>query len=352
MDSMVGEVWQRINDPESNYTFIIAEAGVNHNGDVRLAKRLIDAAVGAGADAVKFQTFKAERLVTSDAPKADYQKNTAAPGRSQFEMLRQLELTEQAHLELYGHCQQKGIIFLSTPFDAESADLLERLGIGIFKVPSGEITNFELLTHIARKKKPMIVSTGMATLDEVRAAVQHIEKFNAQNYALLHCVSSYPTDPADVNLKAIRVMQEAFGVPVGFSDHTLGIETAVNAVFVGARIIEKHITLGRDMQGPDHKFSLEPGDLASLVREIRKAEVSLGNGVKTLKASEINTASVARRSLVAACDIKAGSVLSEDLLSVKRPGNGLSPATKSSVIGRKAKMDIPKDKAISWEMLL
>lgn len=349
---MVGEIWQRINDPESNYTFIIAEAGVNHNGDIGLAKRLVDTAVSAGADAVKFQTFKAERLVTFEAPQADYQKNTTVPGQSQFEMLRQLELTEQAHHELYSYCKQKGVVFLSTPFDAESVDLLDRLGVEMFKVPSGEITNLELLAHIARKKKPMIVSTGMATLDEVRGGVQHIEKFNARNYALLHCVSSYPTDPADVNLKAIKVMQEAFGVPVGFSDHTLGIETAVNAVFVGARIIEKHVTLSRGMQGPDHKFSLEPGDLALLVREIRKAEVSLGNGVKTMRASEMNTASVARRSLVAACDIKAGSVLSEDLLAVKRPGNGLLPATKSSIIGRKAKMDISKDKAISWEMLL
>lgn len=349
---MVGKIWQRINDSKSNYTFIIAEAGVNHNGDIRLAKKLVDAAVSAGADAVKFQTFKAERLVTLEAPKADYQKNTTVPEQSQFEMLKQLELTDQAHQELYSYCKQKGIIFLSTPFDTDSADLLDRLGVEIFKVPSGEITNLELLTHIARKKKPMIVSTGMVTLEEIKAVVQHVEKFNARNYALLHCVSSYPADPADVNLKAIRIMQEAFNVPIGFSDHTIGIKTAVNAVFAGARIIEKHITLSRKLPGPDHKFSLDPDDLVSLVRGIREAEASLGNGEKTLRPSEINTAFVARKSLVAACDIKAGSVLSEDLIAVKRPGNGLSPIKKSSIVGRRAKINIPKDKLISLEMLI
>lgn len=349
---MVGKIWQRINDSKSNYTFIIAEAGVNHNGDIRLAKKLVDAAVSAGADAVKFQTFKAERLVTLEAPKADYQKNTTVPEQSQFEMLKQLELTDQAHQELYSYCKQKGIIFLSTPFDTDSADLLDRLGVEIFKVPSGEITNLELLTHIARKKKPMIVSTGMVTLEEIKAVVQHVEKFNARNYALLHCVSSYPADPADVNLKAIRIMQEAFNVPIGFSDHTIGIKTAVNAVFAGARIIEKHITLSQKLPGPDHKFSLDPDDLVSLVRGIREAEVSLGNGEKTLRPSEINTAFVARKSLVAACDIKAGSVLSEDLIAVKRPGNGLSPIKKSSIVGRRAKINIPKDKLISLEMLI
>ncbi len=349
---MVGEIWKKVNDPTSNYTFVIAEAGVNHNGDIRLAKKLVDVAASAGADAVKFQTFKAERLATLEAPKADYQTKAAVSGQSQFEMLRQLELTDAAHQELYDYCQHKGIIFLSTPFDAQSADLLDRLGMEMFKVPSGEVTNLELLAHIARKKKSMIVSTGMATLEEIKVAVQHIEKFNARNYALLHCVSSYPTDPADANLKAIRMMQKVFNVPVGFSDHTLGVRTAVNAVFAGARIIEKHITLGRELEGPDHKFSLEPDDLASLVREIRDAEVSLGNGEKTLRRSEINTASVVRRSLVAACDIKAGSVLSESSIAVKRPGSGLSPVEKSSVIGRRAKMDMPKDQVISWEMLI
>ena len=330
---------------------IIAEAGVNHNGDVGLARRLIDLAVEAGADAVKFQTFKAERLVTPDAPKADYQLQAAGGCESQFEMLRLLELSREDHLELFGYCRRNRVLFLSTPFDEETADLLEEIGVPAFKIPSGELTNLPLLAHVAGKGKPMIVSTGMSTMDEVKAAVHTIEDAGNPSLVLLHCVSAYPANPADVNLRAMHTMGREFNVPVGYSDHTLGIEVALAAAAMGACVIEKHFTLHRHLPGPDHRASLEPHELARLVRGVRIVEEALGHGRKVPAASETDTAAVARKSLVAARDIPGGAQLTEELITSKRPGTGLPPAVRSQLLGRIAKEDISAGTVLTWELL-
>ncbi len=317
--------------------FIIAEAGVNHNGDLNLAHQLIDVAVNAGADAIKFQTFQAERLATTDAPKAAYQLETTNAGESQFDMLRRLELDADAHRALIGHCRDKNILFLSTPFDETSADLLEQLGVPAFKTPSGEITNLPYLRHIARKNKPMIVSTGMAFLGEVETAVRAIEAADNHSFALLHCVSNYPANPADINLRAMQTMARAFGAPVGYSDHTPGIEVSLAAVALGACIVEKHFTLDRNLPGPDHQASAEPAELAALVRAIRNVEAALGDGRKQPAASEAKTAAVIRKSLIAACDIPAGATITEAMIAIKRPGTGLPLAMCEYLIGRVAR---------------
>lgn len=270
--------------------FIIAEAGVNHNGSLDLALKLVDAAVAAGADAVKFQTFRADRLVTLHAPKAAYQSETTGGAESQFEMLRKLELDERGHRALVDHCASRGIAFLSTPFDEESADILETLGVPAYKLPSGELTNLPFLRHVAQKKRPMIMSTGMATMEEVGKAVEAVRIAECTDLILLHCVSAYPADPADVNLRAMATLAESFGVPVGYSDHTLGIEVALAAVAMGACILEKHFTLDRSLPGPDHRISAEPAELATLVASARKVEAALGNGVKRPSLSEADTA--------------------------------------------------------------
>ena len=332
--------------------FIVAEAGVNHNGDVVMAERLVDVAADAGADAVKFQTFRAERLVSTMAPKAEYQLETADSSESQMEMLRRLELSPEAHMELQARCQEQGLLFMSTPFDEQSADLLEDLRVPVFKIGSGEITNLPLLGHIARKGKPMIVSTGMAYLSEVEAAVRTIEEAGNREYVLLHCVSNYPADPSDVNLMAMRTMGAAFGVPVGYSDHTPGIEVPLAAVALGARVIEKHLTLDCNLPGPDHRASMEPEDFAKMVRGIRTVEAAVaGSGRKEPASSEANTASVARKSLVAARDISAGAILTEDFIAVKRPGTGLPPAMRPYLVGRAAQVTIPVGTLITLEML-
>jgi len=331
--------------------FIIAEAGVNHNGSVETARRLVDVAVKAGVDAVKFQTFKAERLATRDAPKAGYQMQATDINESQFEMLRRLELSRETHLELFNYCRRIGVLFLSTPFDEESADLLEEIGVPAFKIPSGELTNLPFLIHVARKGKPMIVSTGMSSLDEVEAAVQAVEQAGNTNVVLLHCISAYPADPADVNLRAMHTMASAFNVPVGYSDHTLGIEVALAAVALGACVIEKHFTLDRSLPGPDHRASLEPHELSALVRGIRIVEKALGHARKEPSASEANTAAVARKSLVAKRDIRTGSTLTEAMITLKRPGTGLPAAMRSKVVGRKAKQDIPAGTFLTLEMM-
>jgi N-acetylneuraminate synthase len=331
--------------------FIIAEAGVNHNGSIELATRLVDAAVEAGADAVKFQTFKAERLVTPDAPKADYQVQATDISESQLEMLRRLELSRENHFELFSYCRRKGILFMSTPFDEESADLLEELGVPAFKIPSGELTNLPFLTHVARKGRAMIVSTGMSYLDEVKDAVQAVAETGNMNLALLHCVSTYPANPADVNLRAMHTMAAAFNVPVGYSDHTLGIEVALAAVALGACVVEKHFTLDRTLPGPDHRASLEPDELAALVRGSRVVEKALGHARKEPSASETNTAAVARKSLVAKWDIRTGSMLTEEMITLKRPGTGLPAAMRSKIVGRKAKQDIPAGTFLTLEMM-
>jgi N-acetylneuraminate synthase len=331
--------------------FIIAEAGVNHNGSLDLAHRLIDAAVEAGADAVKFQTFKAEKIIAPHAPKADYQMQATGVDESQLEMVKRLELSYAAFRELYADCQSRGILFLSTPFDEESADFLDELGIAAFKVPSGEITNLPFLAHIARKGKPMIVSTGMAYLSEVEVAVRAIHDAGNHDIALLHCVSNYPADPADANLRAMQTLSMAFGVPIGFSDHTSGSEVPLAAVALGACIIEKHFTLDRTLPGPDHRASLEPDQLKALVHGIRKVEAALGHGRKEPAASEANTASVARRSLVAAHDIPAGVRLTEDDIAIKRPGTGLPPLLRTHLVGRTTRAMIPAGTLLSLEML-
>ncbi len=331
--------------------FIIAEAGVNHNGDMAMARGLIDAAVAAQADAVKFQTFTAASVVTAGAPKAEYQKATTEAGESQMEMIRRLELSPENHRELLAYCEERRIIFMSSFFDEASADLLEGLDMAVFKVPSGEITNLPLLAHTAGKGKPMIVSTGMAYLGEVEAALRVIREAGNPDLVLLHCVSNYPADPADVNLSAMGTMAAAFGVPVGYSDHTLGIEVPIAAVALGACMIEKHLTLDRSLPGPDHRASLEPEELTAMVRGIRVVESAIGHGRKEPAASEASTAAVGRKSLVASRNIPAGTELTLDLIAIKRPGTGLPPAMREHLIGRRAQVDIPADSLITLEML-
>ena len=328
--------------------FIIAEAGVNHNGDVGLAERLVDAAIETGADAVKFQTFTAERLVTPKAPKADYQAAVTDAAESQVAMLRKLELSREAHVRLFEYARRRGITFLSTPFDEQSADLLDDLGVPLFKIASGEITNLLLLEHVARKRKPMVVSTGMSTLDEVGEAVRVIHKAGCPALALLHCTSNYPADPAESNLNAMITMRQAFDLPVGYSDHTPGIEVAVAAVALGASVLEKHLTLSREMPGPDHRASLEPGDFAAMVRAVRSVETALGDGIKRPMESERNTRAIARRSLVAATDLPAGTVLQAHHLAAKRPGLGLPPGELARLVGRRLTKSLQADDMINW----
>ena len=332
--------------------FVIAEAGVNHNGDVELAKRLIEAAVSANADAVKFQTFKAEEVVTAGAPKAAYQMETTGADGSQLDMLKSMELSFNDFRELHSYCKQRGILFISTPFDEKSVDFLYELGSPVYKIGSGELTNWPFLKYIGRKGKPIILSTGMSYLSEVDEAVRVIRDAGCAHLVLLHCVSNYPANPADINLRAMNTMGNAFGVSVGYSDHTPGIEVAIAAVALGACIIEKHFTLDRHLRGPDHRASLEPGELANLVRGIRLVETAIGYGLKEPADSESNIAAVARRSLVAACDIPAGRILMEELIAVKRPGTGLSPRMLPCLVGRTVKEDIKAGALIGLEMLV
>ena len=331
--------------------FVIAEAGVNHNGSLEMARRLVDVAVDAGADAVKFQTFDAGRLVTAQAPKAEYQKRTTDATESQYEMLRRLELSPEMHRDLMEYCKERGVLFMSSPFDEESADLLEELGVAVYKVPSGEITNLPYLTHVAAKGKPMVVSTGMSRLNEVEQAVQTIREAGNPGMVLLQCVSNYPADPRDAHLTAMGTMAEAFGVLVGYSDHTPGVEVSLAAVALGACVIEKHITLDRNLPGPDHRASLEPPEFSALVRGIRVVEAALGDGRKEPASSEADTAAVARKSLVAARDIPAGSRLSEELIAIKRPGTGLPPATRKDLVGRVTRVEIRAGELIAMDML-
>ncbi len=331
--------------------FIIAEAGVNHNGQRDLAKKLVDAADSAGADAVKFQTFRAERLVLADAPKAEYQVRTSGGEESQYEMLKRLELSEDDHRTLLEYCRQKGIVFLSTPFDEVSAEFLDELGVPLMKVGSGDLTNLPLLVHIAGTGRPMIISTGMATLEEVRTAVKAVRQVGNDQIVLLQCVTNYPADPADVNLRAMTTMREQFGVVVGYSDHTLGIEVSIAAVALGACVIEKHFTVNRALPGPDQRASLEPQELAALVSGIRKLEAALGDGVKRPADSEAEMITVARRSLTAAVDIPAGTMLTRAMIAVRRPATGLAPALLEQTIGRRATEDIRAGTSLQEEML-
>ena len=331
--------------------FVIAEAGVNHNGDVETARKLVDAAVDSGADAVKFQTFKAERLAIPEAPKAAYQNRTTGTEESQLQMLRRLELSYEDHALLMTQCDDKGILFMSSPFDEESADMLAELGVAVFKVPSGELNNLSFLAHVARKGKPMIISTGMSYLSEVEKAVLTVREAGNSDFALLQCVSNYPADPSDANLAAMRTMSAAFHAPVGYSDHTLGIEVPLAAVALGACIVEKHLTLDRGLAGPDHQSSLEPAEFVAMVQGIRVVQTALGHGRKEPAASEANTAAAARKSLVASCDIPPGATLTKDHIVTKRPGTGLPPSMGCYLVGRTARVLIPAGALLDLEML-
>ncbi len=331
--------------------FIIAEAGVNHNGDIELARRLVRAAAEAGADAVKFQTFQAAHLVTADAPQAEYQARNTGKTESQYDMLKRLELPLAAFAELAALCRELGIEFMSTAFDEESADYLAGLGMGVFKIPSGELTNLPFIRRIATYGKPVIVSTGMGTLDEARAAVETIRAAGDDKITVLHCVTNYPAPPDSVNLRAMRTLRDALGVPVGYSDHTEGIEAPVIAVAAGACVIEKHFTLDKDLPGPDHKASLDPAELAEMVRAIRRAEVLLGRAEKQPGATELEVAKIVRRSVVAARDIPAGMEITEAMLVLRRPGTGIPPAHLHEVPGRRARVDIAAGALIQWEDL-
>jgi N,N'-diacetyllegionaminate synthase len=331
--------------------FVIAEAGVNHNGDPRLARELVRVAAEAGADAVKFQTFAAERLATAAAPKASYQVARTERDESAQAMLRRLELDRDDHVQLIADCKSAGVMFLSSAFDEASADMLDELGVNAFKVPSGEITNVSYLRHVAAKKRPLIVSTGMSTLEEVEVAVAAIRETADVPLVLLHCVSLYPAPVAGTNLRAMETMRARFGVPVGYSDHTEGLTAALAAVALGAAVIEKHFTVDRALPGPDHAASLEPEELRALVQGIRGVESALGDGVKRPLPEEAETAVVARKSVVAATDIQAGAAIERDMLAIKRPGTGLPPAKLDWVVGRAARRAIPAGTLITEDMV-
>ena len=330
---------------------IIAEAGVNHNGSLELALRLVDAAKASGADAVKFQSFQAELLATQSAHKAAYQERAVPNSESQLEMLRRLQLDAESHRRIIEYCKELRIEFLSSPFDAMSADLLESLGVAMYKIPSGEITNIPFLQYLARKGKPLILSTGMSTLGEVEEAVHAIVAAAAVPLTLLHCVTEYPAPYAAANLRAMHTLKQAFGMPVGYSDHTSGIEISIAASALGAEVIEKHFTLDRSLPGPDHAASLEPDELKGMVQAIRNVESALGNGIKAPAPCELPNIAVARKSIVAARSMPREHKISVDDLTVKRPGTGLAPNLMMNIIGRTLRRDVEKDELIAWTQL-
>ena len=331
-----------------NKTFIIAEAGVNHNGSFELAKQLVDKAVWAGVDCIKFQTFNSKNLVSKNAQKAEYQKKTTDTSESQFDMLKKLELSKEEFIELRDYCNQKGIMFLSTPFDLESIDFLASIGVKTWKIPSGEITNYPFLRAIGKRKESVIMSTGMCTLDEVRDALEVLKTFGTNDITLLHCTTEYPAPYDSVNLKAMQTLQKEFGYRVGYSDHTNGIGIPVAAVAMGATIIEKHFTLDKNMEGPDHKASLEPEELRQMVLSIRNVESAIGDGIKQPSEAEKKNIAIARKSIVAACEIKKGEMFTEKNLTAKRPGNGVSPMKWNTVLGKNAVHDFAEDEIIEF----
>ena len=324
---------------------------MNHNGDVNLAKKLIDEAADAGVDAVKFQTFHAEDVVTCSALKADYQKNATSLNESQFEMIKKLELSDDSFQELSDYTKERNILFLSTPFDERSVDLLDQIGVPAFKIPSGEITNFPLLKKIAGKKKPVILSTGMATLGEIEAAFHHLKKWGSENIILLHCTTSYPASMKSANLCAMETLRCAFQVPVGYSDHTEGITIPIAAAAMGACTLEKHFTQDKTLPGPDHKASLDPSELRAMVKAIRDVETARGTGIKGPNDEEEIIKKVARRSIVAQCEIRVGDMLKESDLTTKRPGTGIDPKYIELIVQKKAKTQIQKDQVINWDMI-
>lgn len=325
--------------------YIIAEAGVNHNGSFELACKLVDAAKKAGVDCIKFQTFKSKNLVSHTAQKAEYQKNTTGAG-PQVDMLKKLELSYEEFLALKDYCDKIGICFLSTPFDLDSIEFLNSIDMPFWKIPSGEVTNYPYLVTLAKTGKPVVMSTGMCDIKEIQEAISVLRENGAKEIKLLHCNTEYPTPFEDVNLRAMQTMREAFGLEVGYSDHTKGIEVPIAAVALGATVIEKHFTLDRNMEGPDHKASLEPHELAKMVSSIRNIERALGNGDKTPSPSERKNIIVARKSIVAAKNIKVGEILTEENITVKRPGTGISPMKWNEVLGTKAIRDFEEDELI------
>lgn len=333
----------------SRHVLIIAEAGVNHNGSLELAKQLIDKAVEAGVDIIKFQTFKSEKLVSKDAKQAEYQqKNIGKEDEGQLAMLKKLELSQADHEELIAYCNKKGIRFFSTAFDMDSIDYLHSLNMGLWKIPSGEITNYPYLRKIAQYQEPVILSTGMCELNDIEAALNVLLEFGAkkEQITILHCNTEYPTPLGDVNLKAMLEIGEKFGVQVGYSDHTKGIEVPIAAVALGATVIEKHFTLDKNMEGPDHKASLEPEELKAMVSAIRNIEQALGTGHKTISESERKNIEIARKSIVSACPIKKGEMFTEENLTVKRPGTGISPMRWNEIVGQTARKDFEEEEMI------
>lgn len=328
--------------------FVIAEAGVNHNGDIGLARQLIDAAAEAGADAVKFQTFRAELVTSAEAPKAPYQLATTDRDESQRDMLKGLELSAEAHRELHAHCARRGILFLSTPFDVPSVALLADLGVPAMKVPSSEITNRLLLEAVAATGLPVLLSTGMAYLGEIEDAIAVLRKGGISSLALFHCVSNYPADPGDSHLAALTTLARAFGTPIGLSDHTTGTAVALAAVALGACLIEKHFTMSRALPGPDHLASLEPAELAALIRGIRDVERAIGSPRKAPTASEELNRQIMRRSLVTRSSISAGEEITRDMIDALRPAMGISPMLVDHVVGRRAAKDLPAGHLFAW----
>lgn len=329
--------------------FIIAEAGVNHNGSFNTAKKLIDAAKEVGADAVKFQTFKTDSIVTKGAPKAEYQK-VSDNKSSQYEMIRKLELSADEFIELSDYSESKGIIFLSSPFDGKSVELLDRIGISAFKLGSGEITNLPLIKKVVNKGKPIILSTGMASLCEIEEALKIIKK-KSINVILMYCVTNYPASASEIDLNIMKTLLNTFKVPVGFSDHTMGTEFSIAAVSLGACVIEKHFTLDRNLEGPDHKASLEPEEFKIMVNSIRNVEKGMGRGIKKLTKDELSIKKIARKSIMAGRDIEKGETLKEDMLTIKRPETGIYPKYIDIIIGKEVKKSIKKDEPIKWNYL-
>lgn len=331
--------------------FIIAEAGVNHNGDVALAEELVKRAAKLGADCVKFQTFRPEEVASAAAPKADYQLRNTDPAESQLEMLKKLALPKSAYPRLMKLCAKEGVAFLSTPYGLADIDFLDALGVPAFKIASGQLVEPRFLARAAAKGKPLIVSTGMGTLAEVEAAVKTIRRAGGTDFALLQCTTNYPADVADANLRAMVTLRETFGRPAGYSDHTLGATACLAAVALGACVIEKHFTLDKNLPGPDHRCSADPGELAALIRGVREVEAALGRAEKAPTAVETANARGVRRSLVAARAIRAGEKITEKALAVKRPGTGIAPADWDKVLGRRAKAAIARDAVLSWDLL-
>lgn len=330
-------------------TFIIAEAGVNHNGNINNAFKMIDIAIDSGADAIKFQTFHADKLSTEDAKKADYQIINTNNNDTQYGMLKQLELSNEAYIKIVDYCREKNIEFISTPFDIEAVNFLDKLNVNRFKIGSGDLTNYQLLKTVALKNRPIILSTGMSNLSEVEDAIRFIRKYHNNKLDLLHCVSNYPTFIDDTNLLCIKSMNEKLNLPVGFSDHTLGYEAAIIAVTLGATIIEKHFTLDKNMEGPDHRASLEPNELKSYIKKIRETEIMLGDGKKICKKNEENIKKVVRRSLYLNNALKKGDKINESDIICLRPDDGISAIYFENVIGKKVKRNMERKEKLNWE---